>query len=108
MVAAKWMDCEWRAYPPSTAIEARILDPHDGSVKETVFVVNKNFVNFTGFRLSFEKQYIITVQNASMHIRLASKLRYNHLFDRFEITVFSSSVMLPKVDIFNCTQLLNG
>ncbi len=81
MFAAKWIDCEWKASPPSSALEARIFDPDDEKMKEYMFVVDDNFVNFTGLELSLEKQYIIGVQNASIYFQLAGKLRKHRRFE---------------------------
>ncbi len=68
------MDCKWTAHPPSSVVTASIVDPSDGSVKENIFVVENNYVYFTGLRLSFEELYTVEVLNTSTSIRLFGKL----------------------------------
>ncbi len=72
--SAKWIDCEWKAEPPLSVAAARIVDSSDGSILETVSLNKNSFVNFTGLRLAFEKEYKISVRNAVTTLKLLSEL----------------------------------
>ncbi len=68
--SAKWIDCEWKAQPPLSATVAQIVDSSDGSIMETISVDENCYVNFTGLKLSFGKQYNVSVLNTATPLKL--------------------------------------
>ncbi len=73
--SAKWIDCEWKAQPMLSATVAQIVDSSDGSIMETVSVDENCYVNFTGLKLSFGKQYNVSVLNIVTTLELLGELQ---------------------------------